>query len=171
MDKRRIVQLVTTFATNANLSGFVKGNIYKGPTKKFCVPGLNCYSCPGALGSCPIGSLQAVIGSLKYNLSFYILGIMSFFGVVFGRFICGWLCPFGLIQDLLYKVPVKKIRVKDRVNDKLKYLKYIIFFVFVLILPIFATNEFGISPPIFASISAHMEPYLVEFHWWQPMSL
>nr|WP_241866689.1 4Fe-4S binding protein [Enterococcus faecalis] len=22
-----------------------------------------------------------------------------------GRFVCGWLCPFGLIQDLLHKIP------------------------------------------------------------------
>lgn len=63
-DKTRLwVQIVFTAVTNGYLIGFVQGKIYTGPTKNLCVPGLNCYSCPGALGSCPIGSLQAVLGS------------------------------------------------------------------------------------------------------------
>lgn len=149
MDKRTITQIIASIATNANISGFFKGNIYKGNVKSICVPGLNCYSCPGAMGSCPIGSLQAVIGTIKYEFSLYVLGFMSLFGVIFGRFICGWLCPFGLIQDLLYKVPSKKIKVPNKVNNVLKYLKYIILILFVIILPMFLVNEFGISPPYF----------------------
>lgn len=149
MDKRKITQIIATITTNSNINGFLKGNIYKGNIKKICVPGLNCYSCPGALGSCPIGSLQAVIGTIKYNFSLYIVGIMALFGIVFGRFICGWLCPFGLIQDLLNKIPSKKINVNNRVNNVLKYLKYVILALFVVILPVFLVNEFGISPPYF----------------------
>lgn len=149
MDKRRITQIIFAITTNANINGFLKGNIFKGYTKKVCVPGLNCYSCPGAIGSCPIGSLQAVIGTIRYNFSFYIVGIMSIFGIVFGRFICGWLCPFGLIEDLLHKIPSRKIRINKKVNNFLKYLKYIILFFFVIILPMFLVSEFGISPPYF----------------------
>jgi polyferredoxin len=136
-------------AANAGLKNFFEGTIYKGPLKNFCTPGLNCYSCPGALGSCPIGAFQSVLGSVKYNFSFYIAGFMLLYGGLFGRFICGWLCPFGLIQDLLHKMPFKKIGISSKVNDKLKYLKYLILVLFVLILPIFLTNEFGISPPYF----------------------
>jgi polyferredoxin len=135
--------------TNANINGFLNGSIYKGNIKKICVPGLNCYSCPGAMGSCPIGSLQAVIGTIKYNFSLYITGIMALYGIIFGRFICGWLCPFGLIQDLLNKIPSKKIKVNKRVNNVLKYFKYVILALFVIIFPIFLVNEFGISPPYF----------------------
>lgn len=149
MDKRTITQIIASIATNANISGFFKGNIYKGNVKSVCVPGLNCYSCPGAMGSCPIGSLQAVIGTIKYDFSLYVLGFMSLFGVIFGRFICGWLCPFGFIQDLLYKIPSKKIKVPNKVNNVIKYLKYIILILFVIILPMFLVNEFGISPPYF----------------------
>lgn len=149
MDKRTITQIIASIATNANISGFFKGNIYKGNVKSICVPGLNCYSCPGAMGSCPIGSLQAVIGTIKYDFSLYVLGFMSLFGVIFGRFICGWLCPFGFIQDLLYKIPSKKIKVPKKVNNVLKYLKYIILILFVIIFPMFLVNEFGISPPYF----------------------
>lgn len=149
MDKRRITQIVAAISTNANINGFLKGSIYKGNAKKICVPGLNCYSCPGAIGSCPIGALQSVIGTVKYNFSLYIVGLMALFGVIFGRFICGWLCPFGLIQDLLYKIPSKKIKVNKRVNNILKYLKYVILALFVIILPMFLVNEFGLSPPYF----------------------
>lgn len=149
MDNRRITQIFTAIITNSNIDGFLKGNIYKGNTKKMCVPGLNCYSCPGAMGSCPIGSLQAVVGTIKYDVSLYIVGIMSLFGVIFGRFICGWLCPFGLIEDLLHKIPSKKINVGKKTNNVLKYFKYVILALFVIIMPMFLVNEFGISPPYF----------------------
>lgn len=149
MDKRRITQLVATIVSNANLNGFLNGKIFKGSSKKICVPGLNCYSCPGAMGACPIGSLQAVIGTIKYNFSFYVSGMLIMFGVLLGRFICGWLCPFGLVQDLLYKIPTSKIKVSNKVNNVFKYLKYIILLIFVIILPIFLVNEFGTSPPYF----------------------
>ena len=58
--------------TNGYAKGFLEGKIYKGQIKYVCVPGLNCYSCPGALGSCPIGSLQAVLDSGKFRVSCYV---------------------------------------------------------------------------------------------------
>lgn len=149
LDRRRITQIIAAIAANANITGFLKGSIYKGPLKNICVPGLNCYSCPGALGSCPIGSLQAVIGSAKYKFSLYVAGIMILFGGIFGRFICGWICPFGLIQDLLHKIPVKKLEVSKKVNNKLRCLKYVVLALFVIILPMFFANELGTSPPYF----------------------
>ncbi|MCT4620472.1 MAG: 4Fe-4S binding protein [Marinisporobacter sp.] len=149
MDKRRLTQIITSIVTNANFKGFFLGKIYRGDLKKFCVPGLNCYSCPGALGSCPIGSLQAVLGSIKYHFSFYVLGFMSLMGIIFGRFICGWLCPFGLFQDLLNKIPSPKIRVNKKVNHILKYGKYIFLFGFVIIMPLILTNVVGMGDPYF----------------------
>lgn len=149
MVKRRITQIIAAITTNANFKGFIEGNIYRGKLKKICVPGLNCYSCPGALGACPIGSLQAVAGSVKYRFSLYVVGIISLIGIIFGRLICGWVCPFGLIQDLLHKIPVPKIKVHKKVNNLLKYLKYLILLVFVLLLPALLVDEFGLSTPYF----------------------
>ena len=88
---RLIVQVVFTALTNGYAQGFVQGRIFTGPTKAYCVPGLNCYSCPGALGACPIGSLQAVLGSRNYKMAFYVVGFLMVVGAVFGRFVCGWL--------------------------------------------------------------------------------
>ena len=107
---RTVVQLCWTALTNGYAAGFAKGTIYKGELKRVCVPGLNCYSCPGALGACPIGSLQAVLGDRNHWFSFYVVGFLLFFGAVLGRFVCGWLCPFGLAQDLLAKIPFPKKR-------------------------------------------------------------
>ena len=84
---------------------FLQGKLYQGGGKAVCVPGLNCYSCPGAAGACPIGAFQAVVGSSKFRFSYYITGILILLGVLLGRFICGFLCPFGWFQELLHKIP------------------------------------------------------------------
>ncbi len=149
--KRLWVQIAYFFLTNANINGFLKGTIYRGELKTMCVPGLNCYSCPGALGSCPIGALQAVIGSAKYNISAYILGLLTLFGVTLGRWICGWLCPFGLAQELLHKIKTRKLHVPLRIDRPLRYLKYGIFVGVVLLMPMLFTDRFGLAPPYFCA--------------------
>lgn len=146
---RTVFQFCYTAVTNGYIYGFVNGKIFRGGFKQFCVPGLNCYSCPGALGSCPIGSLQAVLSDRKFKFAFYVAGILMFFGAVFGRFVCGWLCPFGLLQDLLYKIPFPK-KMKKLPGDKvLKYLKYVIFAVFVVLLPLTVLDIIGQGSPWF----------------------
>lgn len=146
---RLITQIVNALIINGYFQGFINRTIFKGQTKKMCVPGMNCYSCPGALGSCPIGALQAVLGSAKYQASLYVSGIIAIFGIIFGRFICGWLCVFGWIQDLLYKIPVPKLLVPDKLDRVLRYLKYVILIVFVVALPLFAVDGLGQAPPYF----------------------
>ena len=148
---RLIVQVGFMALTNGYVLGFIKGKIYKGSTKALCVPGLNCYSCPGALGACPIGSLQAVLGSRNYRFSFYIIGFLIFIGSLIGRFVCGWLCPFGLIQDLLYKIPFFKNRKRKNLpgHKWLVWLKYVILVVFVILLPMFYVDIIGQGSPWF----------------------
>lgn len=149
---RHIVQAGWALLTNANLKGFVTGKIYTGNAKKVCVPGLNCYSCPGAVGSCPIGSLQAVLGSWNFKMAYYVVGILIFVGAILGRIVCGFLCPFGLIQDLLNKIPFPK-KIKTFKGDKLlRRLKYIILLVFVILLPLFVTDVIGQGAPYFCKL-------------------
>lgn len=131
--------------------GFAQGKIYQGKLKTVCVPGLNCYSCPGAWGSCPIGSLQSVLTDRSKSFSFYVFGILILFGVVLGRFVCGWLCPFGLIQDLLHKIPCpKKIRT-FKFDRQLRYMKYIILVLFVILLPLTVVDIVGQGKPWFCA--------------------
>lgn len=138
-----------TAVTNGYVKGFVEGRIFTGPTKTVCVPGLNCYSCPGALGACPIGSLQATLGSRHYKMAFYVTGLLMIFGALVGRLVCGFLCPFGLVQELLNKIPfVKKIR-KLPGEKYLRYLKYGILAVFVVLLPLVVVDLVGAGDPWF----------------------
>lgn len=149
---RPIIQLTAAIAQNANISGFFNGSIYQGPLKNGCVPGLNCYSCPGAVGSCPIGSLQAVISGHKHNFAFYVVGLLVFFGMLLGRAVCGFLCLFGFIQDLLYKIPTPKIKVPEKADRVMRYFKYAVLAVLVIILPVVLTNDFGIGSPYFCKL-------------------
>ena len=149
MDKRKLVQALFAFTTNAHVQGFLKGTIYKGKLKNACVPGLNCYSCPGALGACPIGAMQAVEGSTGYGISMYVSGFLVFTGIMLGRLVCGWLCPFGWIQELLHKIPSWKCKVPKKVNQLLILLKYVILLIFVILLPIVTADQFGLSTPFF----------------------
>jgi ferredoxin-type protein NapH len=149
---RPMIQMVAAVATNFHLTNFIEGKIYNGKMKTVCVPGLNCYSCPGATGSCPIGSLQAVIGGAKHNVSYYIIGILMLFGTLFGRLICGFLCPFGFIQDLLYKIKIPKLKVIKKIDKPLRWLKYVILVVFVMLLPMVLTNQLGVGAPFFCEL-------------------
>lgn len=144
---RTHIQMLATLITNIHLPNFFKGGIYKGSGKMVCVPGLNCYSCPGATGACPIGAFQAVVGSSKFNFAYYITGFLILLGVLLGRFICGFLCPFGMFQDLIHKIPSKKFSTKKL--KVLKYLKYFILLFMVILLPIIITNELKMGNPFF----------------------
>lgn len=131
---RRLVQLYAALLQNAHLRGFVEGEIYTGPTKAVCVPGLNCYSCPAAVGACPLGSLQNAIAASANRPAFYVVGLLLLFGLTLGRIVCGWLCPAGLIQELMHRVPSPKIR-KSPYTRALTWLKYVVLAVFVVIVP------------------------------------
>ena len=96
--KRRLIQVYAALLYNANIKGFVNGRIYTGNTKYACVPGFNCYSCPGAVGACPLGSLQNALAASGTTAPYYVLGILALFGILLGRTICGFLCPVGLGQ-------------------------------------------------------------------------
>lgn len=143
--KRKLIQVAAFGFTNSHLWNLPGGNLYQGKWKQFCHPGLNCYSCPAATLACPIGALQAVGGSMQFHLSFYVLGFLLAVGVLFGRVVCGFLCPFGLFQELLHKIPFPK----RRLPKIFLAVKYILLALFVIILPVVATDYMGIGKPAF----------------------
>ena len=145
-NKRKLSQIIATLLCNANIKGLFTGRLYTGPIKSICVPGLNCYSCPAALGGCPLGALQSTLTTLRSGINSFVVGSLVFFAAVFGRFTCGWLCPFGLIQELLYMIPTPKYRTRFKY---LGWLKYVILVVLVIAVPIAVMLEKGIGYPAF----------------------
>ena len=143
--RRRIIQVYAALLTNANLKGFVEGQIYqntadiKAVTKNLCTPGLNCYSCPGAVAACPLGSLQNSLGSSGTTTPYYILGILALLCISLARTICGFLCPFGFFQELLYKIKTPKVK-KSAFTRLLSYLKYLLLIVLVIAVPLIYHN-------------------------------
>ncbi len=141
------IQAAATLLTNIHVPNFAKGGIYQGAGKTVCVPGLNCYSCPAASGACPIGALQSVVGSSKFSFSYYVVGTLILIGVLLGRFVCGFLCPFGWLQELLHKIPGKKLSTKKL--KPLTYVKYAVLLFAVVLLPVLIVNDVGMSDPFF----------------------
>lgn len=149
--RRKWVQTSVMLLTNAYIPGFFRGEIYQGRLKQICVPGLNCYSCPGALGACPMGVLQNSIADPYQQISFYVLGFLIMVGAVMGRFVCAWLCPFGLIQEWLHKIPVRKWKPERRpaLHRNLTRMKFVILAVFVILLPWLGRMLNGYGAPAF----------------------
>ncbi len=149
---RKWIQGIWFFLMNGYLGFPVTHNIYQGPLKVICSPGLNCYSCPAATTYCPIGSLQQLLLGIRFAIEsgqFYfgsfVVGTMGMLGATFGRFICGWACPFGLIQELLYKIPSAKYSIPRRLN----LIKYGMFIFLVILFPLIFVDDFGLGKPWF----------------------
>lgn len=109
--------------TNIHLPNFAKGVLYQGKGKTVCVPGLNCYSCPGAAGACPQGVLEgaiplsltnagirAALGKL-FSWKLCILLAVVVASVVFYRPFCKWLCPLGAFYAVMNRVSLFQMRV------------------------------------------------------------
>jgi len=143
---RRWVQAVATALTNGYLVFPWTKTIYQGRLKAFCVPGLNCYSCPAAAGACPLGALQNFFAYFRAGLregifmpGIYVVGFLGILGGFVGRMPCAWLCPFGLLQELLHKIPSPK----KEFPFFLRFVKYGFLLFFVLLLPLLVVDEFG----------------------------
>jgi len=178
VEKRRIVQILSALINNAYFKGFASLSIYQGRGKAVCVPVLNCYSCPGALGSCPVGAVQSLLASYKHQLSLYATGLLTIVGAASGRLVCGWLCPFGLIQELLNRIPSPRMPLPA----VLKQLKYIILLL-TLLLPVVWINSTGLSSPYFCKYlcpagtleaglplglgSSQLQPLLGTLYYWK----
>ena len=88
-----------------------------------------------------------MVGSSKFRFSYYVTGILILLGVLLGRFICGFLCPFGWLQDLLHKIPSPKL--STRRLKPLRYIKYAVLLIMVVLLPAVIVNTSGMGDPFF----------------------
>ena len=91
-----------------------------------------------------MGSLQNAVSASGRRTPYYVLGIILLYSILFGRMICGFFCPFGLVQELLYKIKTPKVE-KSKVTKVLSWFKYVILAVMVFIIPLlYVFRERGI---------------------------
>lgn len=136
---RRVSQFgIGTLLLNSYFAVFSAKTIYAGPLRSVCVPGLNCHACPTATMGCPIGMMQHF--SATHRFPWFLLGFLGIIGLISGRFTCGWLCPWGFVQDMVYRF--KKLMV--RIPRLLIYFKYVVLVGLVVIIP-YMTYEHSFS--------------------------
>ena len=144
LTRRGWIQALSTVALNL---GFIRALDPLKSAGGFCCPVLNCWACPGALTSCPIGALQHSAAEARLliaagqgwltALPFYLVGTLFVFSVTLGRFMCGWLCPFGWLQDLLGRLGRHKLRLPTWTG----YLRYVFLVGLVLIVPYYTSVQ------------------------------
>lgn len=133
---RRFYQILTAFTANFQLFNFIAARLYTGKLKFIPFPIMNCYACPASVFACPIGTLSHFLVISKIPL--LVIGIISAVASTFGRWICGWVCPFGLLQDLLNKIPSAEIKPPEF----LSYFKYVFLILLVILLPFFFKEHY-----------------------------
>lgn len=105
---RRFVQWLSLVVLNTNFwGGSISAGIGGVSLHSLCVPVMNCEACLLAWLGCPIGRMSEYIAF--HSFPWLVLGIVVVIGLAAGRVFCGWVCPLGLVQDLLHKIPVRKI--------------------------------------------------------------
>ncbi len=104
-----------------------------------CSPVFHCYACPLATFACPIGVIAQF--SALGLFPFVAVGLLILVASTLGSLICGWVCPFGLLQDLAARVPTPRLKIPQWMG----YGRYVMLFGAVILVPYF----FGEGHPLF----------------------
>ena len=111
---------------------------------------LPCFACPyvgGCAGHCYLMALQGPIWGLQIPLPMLIgafgLGALGMFAgfaaltILLSKTWCGWICPFGTLQDWLTslrrRLAIRESRIPWGIMDRLKLVKYLLLLLLLLI--------------------------------------
>jgi len=90
----------------------------------------------GFAKSIPISAVNVVnflalkLPILRYNIFWYtlIIAILAL-TLIFGRVYCGWLCPFGAIQEFITKIKKNKLNPPSHLDRRAKNIKFILLWI------------------------------------------
>jgi len=94
-----------------------------------------------------VGDAFTALQLMFYDVVFPWLALASFLitGILVGKSLCGWVCPFGFIQDLIDFAKRKKIEISPRTHESMVYVKYAILGIVLFISVTFsAAKVFGV---------------------------
>ncbi|RLF56764.1 MAG: hypothetical protein DRN25_07510, partial [Thermoplasmata archaeon] len=122
--KRLITQITSLVFANLGVTGVKTG---------FCYPLFYCHSCPYSMAGCPIGIMEHAVykGKISLPLLLYPILLFSSISSIFGRAICGWICPIGLLQRATSRFSKNKLskylsaKIPDNIKNKIRYAKYV----------------------------------------------
>ena len=76
-----------------------------------------------------MASLGLFMGGMISGHFIFVLLVM-FVSLVTGPFFCGWLCPFGALQELMGNLGrflrIPRLRIPDRIEGGLRFLRYLL---------------------------------------------
>jgi polyferredoxin len=120
--KRRLIQFLALILLTSNFTVFTVNSVFFGAV---CLPVIHCNACPLTWFACPIYTISEFLQF--HAVPWLALGLIAAFGVLVGRLFCGWICPMGLLQELLDLVPTPKLKLPRF----LRWLKYAFLFISV----------------------------------------
>ncbi|MCY6354896.1 4Fe-4S binding protein [Clostridium sp. ZS2-4] len=84
-----------------------------------------------------LGAMNGNLETVNIVTSLVPIVTIVFLVLVLGRFFCGWLCAFGALNDFIFNISKRVFRLDFKVNEKLdsvlKYLKYVILALIIIL--------------------------------------
>ncbi|MBF0430014.1 MAG: 4Fe-4S binding protein [Fibrobacteria bacterium] len=159
IERARVISQWLSFIIPNAYMGFLKTKkIYQGSLKSVCVPFLNCHSCPTSFFTCPIGAIQHFV--TIHKIPFTVIGYLLAISMTVGAMACGWLCPFGLLQDLMYKIKSFKITIPNQLTS----FRYFVLLFLIFLIPFFTQETWFSKLCPMGTLQAGL-PWII----WNPM--